>query len=189
MAVAGTFTVPNVLTFLRIGAVPVFLWLLEEEGYKGAFMLFLAAGITDTIDGVVARLTDSGSELGRKLDPVADKLLLVSAFVVLGMRGLVPVWLVALVIGRDLVILGGYFVIRFLHGESMPVDPTAVGKANVFFQLFTVGFVLLSLARPGLPLTTTNLVFQVITAATSAVSCAQYVRQGIEWHRSKPVAA
>lgn len=189
MGSSRTFTVPNLLTFLRIAAVPVFLWLLEHDGYKGAFMLFLAAGITDTIDGVVARLTDSRSELGTMLDPVADKLLLVTAFVVLGTRGLMPLWLVGLVIGRDLVILGGYLVIRFLHGESMPVEPTPVGKANVFFQLFTVGFVLLSLARPGLPLATTNLVFQVVTAATSAISCAQYVMQGIEWHRSKPAAA
>jgi hypothetical protein len=86
-------TLPNFLTLLRIIAIPVFLILLANGNHAAAFMLFLGAGVTDTVDGALARLTDSRSELGAVLDPMADKLLLLSSFVVLGASGVIPVWL------------------------------------------------------------------------------------------------
>ena len=111
-------TLPNFLTLLRIIAIPVFLVLLTRGNYAGAFMLFLAAGITDTVDGALARLTDSDSELGALLDPMADKLLLLSCFIVLGMSGRIASWLVVLVVSRDVIVVLGYWVIFFVHNET-----------------------------------------------------------------------
>jgi len=178
-------TLPNFLTLLRIIAIPVFLVFLSDDRYAAAFILFLAAGVTDAVDGALARLTDSRSDLGAVLDPMADKLLLVSSFIVLGIGGALPRWLVALVISRDIIIVAGYSVIFFVHQEAMPVEPTRLGKVNTFFELFTIGFVLLHLARPFLPLDLVNMLVQALTAATAAVSGVQYVYKGLLWHQER----
>ena len=107
-------TLPNFLTLLRIIAVPVFLILVNNHHFGAGLVLFMAAGITDTIDGVIARLMDSKSDLGASLDPLADKLLLVSSFVVLAWLGVIPAWLMILVLTRDVVILAGYLAIYFV---------------------------------------------------------------------------
>lgn len=181
-------TLPNFLTLLRIVAIPIFLVFLAWEDYATAFVLFLAAGITDTVDGAIARLTDSYSDLGAVLDPMADKLLLVSSFIVLGIEGAVPSWLVILVISRDIIVLAGYAAIFFVHQETMPVDPSKLGKVNTFFELFTIGFVLLQLARPFLPLAFVNLLIQLITATTTAASGVHYVYRGLLWHQRRSLA-
>jgi len=178
-------TLPNFLTLLRIVAIPVFLVLLSEDRYALAFILFLCAGVTDAVDGALARLTDSRSDLGAVLDPMADKLLLVSSFVVLGLAGAIPRWLVALVISRDMIVLAGYSVIFLVHGESMPVAPSRLGKVNTFFELFTIAFCVLHLARPLLPLGPVSLVVQAVTAVTTAVSGVQYVYRGLLWHQQR----
>lgn len=178
-------TLPNVLTFLRILAVPAFVACLLHGAYRSAYLLFMGASITDTIDGALARLTNSRSEIGALLDPLADKVLLASAFLVLGWLRAVPVWLVAIVIGRDLVVVSGYYTIRFLHGRAMPINPTPAGKANTFFELFTVAFVLLALARPSLPIAEVNDVIPFMTATTTMLSGFEYVQQGLAWHRER----
>ncbi len=178
-------TLPNFLTLLRIIAIPIFLVFLAEGDHAAAFMLFLAAGVTDTVDGTVARLTDSRSELGAILDPMADKLLLVSSFLVLGMQGTIAAWLVVLVISRDVIVVLGYFVIYFVHHEAPRVDPTRLGKFNTFFELFTVGFALMGLAKPALPLASVNTVFQTVTAVTTAASGVHYVYLGLLWHQQR----
>jgi len=179
-------TLPNFLTLLRIIAIPIFLVFLSDDQFTAAFILFLAAGITDAVDGAIARLTDSRSSLGAVLDPMADKLLLLSSFIVLGIDGAIPRWLVALVISRDIIVLAGYSVLFFVHQqETLPVDPSRLGKVNTFFQLFTIGFVLLQLARPFLPLHMVNLLIQYITAFTAAVSGTQYVYRGLLWHQQR----
>jgi cardiolipin synthase len=161
MVSAPMLTLPNFLTLLRIIAIPVFLVLLTGGNHAAAFVLFLCAGITDAIDGAVARLTDSRSELGAVLDPMADKLLLLSSFIVLG-----------------------YLLIYLVHQESMEVDPSRWGKVNTFFELFTVGFALMTLAKPMLPYVATTLdVFQWVTAVTTAASGTQYVYRGLLWHQ------
>ena len=178
-------TLPNFLTLLRIIAIPVFLVFLVNHDYAAGFMLFLAASVTDAVDGAIARLTDSKSDLGAVLDPVADKLLITSSFVVLGLAGVMPAWLVVVVISRDVIIITGYFTVYFVHSETMPVDPTPLGKVNTFFELFTVGFVLVEAARPALPLEEVNRIMQLLTAATSAASGTQYVYQGLLWHQRR----
>ena len=178
-------TLPNFLTLLRIVAIPIFLVFLARHDYAAAFILFLLAGITDTVDGTVARLTDSRTDLGAMLDPMADKLLLVSSFIVLGWNGAIAPWLVVLVVTRDLIVVIGYFVLYFVHQEAMEVDPSRLGKINTFFELFTVGFALMALARPDMSLGGVNLVFQTVTAATTAVSGLQYVYRGLLWHQKR----
>jgi cardiolipin synthase len=178
-------TLPNFLTLLRIVAIPVVLVLLSREDYAAAFLVFLAAGVTDTVDGAVARLTDSQSSLGAVLDPMADKLLLLSSFVLLGINGAIAPWLVVLVVIRDLIVVLGYFVIYFVHQEAMEVDPSRLGKVNTFFELFTIGFVLMALARPALPLDLVNTIMQSLTAATTAASGVQYVYRGLLWHQRR----
>ena len=176
-------TLPNFLTLLRIIAIPLFLVFLADRNHAAAFLLFLAAGITDTVDGAVARLTDSRSDLGAVLDPVADKLLLLSSFVVLGMSGAIPMPLVVLVVSRDVIVLLGYIVIFLVHQQAMEVDPSRLGKVNTFLQLFTVGFVLMGLARASLPLAEVTALIEYVTAATTAASGIQYVYRGLLWHQ------
>jgi cardiolipin synthase (CMP-forming) len=182
-------TLPNFLTLLRIVVIPVFLMCLAQNNHAAAFILFLGAGVTDAVDGAVARLTDSGSRLGAMLDPLADKLLLLSSFIVLGASGSFPLWLVMLVVSRDVIVVLGYCVMYLVHQTSMEVDPSRLGKVNTFLQLFTVGCMLISLARPALPMDIFNLLIQWVTAATTAASGVQYVYRGLLWHQEQGTVA
>ena len=174
-------TLPNFLTLLRIIAVPVFLILVTNHRFGPALVLFLAAGITDTVDGVIARLMDSRSELGATLDPLADKLLLVSSFVSLTWLQVIPAWLMILVLTRDVVILGGYLAIYFVS-TPMEINPTAVGKVNTFLEMTTIGFALISLARPDIPMAMLNRVTWYMTGATITISGIHYVYSGLLWY-------
>jgi cardiolipin synthase len=110
-------------------------------------------------------------------------LLLLSSFIVMGANGVIALWLVVLVISRDVIVVLGYLLIYLVHQEAMEVDPSRWGKINTFFELFTVGFALMTLARPMLPLATTLEVFQWVTAVTTAASGTQYVYRGLLWHQ------
>jgi cardiolipin synthase len=175
-------TLPNFLTLLRIIAVPVFLILISNQRYGVGLVIFMAAGITDTIDGVLARLTNSKSDLGASLDPLADKLLLVSSFVILTWLGVIPSWLMILVLTRDVVILSGYLVIYFVS-SPIEVNPTPVGKLNTFLEMLTIGFALVTLARPDMPMATVNLTAWYSTAITVAISGVHYVYSGLLWYQ------
>jgi len=178
-------TLPNFLTLLRIIAIPVFLICLANADYAAAFMLFLGAGVTDTIDGTLARLTDSGSSLGAVLDPMADKLLLTSSFLVLGLSGALPLWLVILVILRDVIVVLGYGAVFVVDHVWMDVAPSRLGKLSTFFQLFTIGFALMHLARPFLPLESASQILQVAAGAVTAASGIGYVYRGLLWHQRR----
>lgn len=178
-------TLPNFLTLLRITAIPIFLIFLANGNYAAAFMLFVAAGVTDTVDGTLARLTDTGTSLGAVLDPMADKLLLLSSFVVLGFSGAIPSWLAILVVLRDVIVVLGYGAFFVVHQEWMDVAPSRLGKLSTFLQLFTVGVALLILARPALPLATVALLFQVGAGALTAASGIHYVYRGLLWHQRR----
>jgi cardiolipin synthase (CMP-forming) len=178
-------TLPNFLTLLRIIAIPVFLIFLADANHAAAFMLFLAAGVTDTVDGAVARLTNSRSDLGAVLDPMADKLLLLSSFIVLGYNGAVASWLVVLVVVRDVIVVLGYGAVFIVDHVWMEVAPSRLGKLSTFFQLFTIGFALMSLARPALPLATINQIMQGVAAAVTAASGVQYIYRGLLWHQQR----
>ena len=176
-------TLPNFLTLLRIIAIPVFLICLTGGRFGGALILFVGAALTDTIDGALARIMDSRSELGAVLDPLADKLLQVSSFIVLASIGAIPYWLLVIVISRDVVILTGYAAIYFVSGKAMQVAPTTLGKVSTFFQLFTIGFAVTSLARPDLPMAMGNTLIQYCTGVSSGASGLQYVYGGLLYYQ------
>ena len=98
---------PNIITLLRIGATPIVVWLIVEQHLIWAFWVFVAAGVSDALDGFLAKQFDMETELGKYLDPIADKALLVSTYITLGINGYIPNWLVILVVFRDIAIVGG----------------------------------------------------------------------------------
>jgi len=176
------FNIPNSLTLLRILAVPLFLSLLVEGENNAALAVFLAAGLTDAIDGMIARMWNMRTELGAHMDPLADKLLVVSSFIALGIMGLVPRPLMIVVIMRDVVILGGFLLTAAIVGKSMEMKPSRLGKLTTFTQLLSVTLVLVNLSEWwDIPRLWLNIVF-VATGAASLVSGGGYVLRGMRWY-------
>lgn len=127
-------TLPNVITLARLAAVPGTIWLILNHRLDHAFLLFLAAGISDGVDGWLARLLNARSAIGALLDPVADKALLVSVYVTLAAIGVLPDWLAILVVFRDLVIVGGLTLLWML-GNRPPIRPLWISKLNTLVQI------------------------------------------------------
>lgn len=137
------WTVPNALSVLRLLGVPLFLWLLlgpEEDGWAIAVLMF--SGFTDWADGKIARWFDQGSRLGALLDPAADRLYIVSTLVALALRDVVPVWVVGLLVGRELV-LGVMLLVLRAHGYP-PLQVHYLGKAATFLLLYAFPLLLLA---------------------------------------------
>ncbi len=134
---------PNVLTLIRVLLIPLFVILIINKALSWALVTFAVAGITDAIDGLIARLTHQRTELGAYLDPIADKLLLSSAFVTLAIIELIPSWLTVLVVTRDVIILIG-FLMFFLTNRRPTLAPSLVSKVTTFFQISLVILFLLS---------------------------------------------
>ncbi|AUB84007.1 CDP-alcohol phosphatidyltransferase family protein [Candidatus Thiodictyon syntrophicum] len=128
---------PNVISALRLVAVIPVVWLLLSQQFGWALVLFAVAGVSDGVDGFLAKNYGWQSRLGGILDPVADKTLLVSCFLVLGSMGLIPVWLVLAVIFRDLVIVAGALLYNY-RVEELEAAPTLTSKINTLFQLVLV---------------------------------------------------
>lgn len=180
---------PNFLTLIRIVAIPFFLVLLSSRLYLEALLVFIAGGVTDFLDGAVARITHQQTPLGAYLDPVADKLLVVSSYVMLGLIGGIPPWLVVLVVSRDIIILLGYGMIYFLVGERLEVQPTLISRLNTLLQLLTVGVVLFLLYKPGLLDPRLDDAMIYATAATTVISGLQYIYRGLVWLQNRAPSA
>jgi cardiolipin synthase len=172
---------PNFLTLLRIVAIPVFLIFLEDFRYPEALAVFVAAGVTDALDGAIARLTHTKTALGAYLDPAADKALLVSSFIALGFMHLVPRWLVVIAISRDAVIVLGYFLLFVMTQQPMAVHPSVSGKASTFFQLLSVTLVLAMLTWPRLVPPGVPPVVFIVTGCVTAFAGLQYMYRGLAW--------
>lgn len=134
-------TIPNLITSIRIILVPIFVIYLINEKFGSALVVFILAGLSDGADGLVARLFDQKSKLGSYLDPLADKILLIAAFVVLAVIGFLPPWLTVIVISRDVLILLGVLIL-FLNGTTFTVRPSVLSKMTTCVQLGTVFVVL-----------------------------------------------
>ncbi len=173
---------PNLLSLLRLFSIPIFLTLINNDDYRLALYVFGAAALTDGLDGTLARWFDSKTELGAFLDPFADKLMLVSAFVLLAVRGDVPGWLLSVVLIRDIMISVGYLMLSFFTGERIPIRPSYLGKASTFLQL---GCVIAALARLGRlePPYWEGLLF--LTLAVTALSGLQYTYRGLAFLSSR----
>lgn len=135
-------TLPNLITFARLCAVPAAFWAVIAHRPGAAFALFLAAGVSDAIDGWLARRLGGGSSVGALIDPVADKALLVTMFITLAAVGDTPAWLAVLVVFRDIVIVGGVLVLGLL-GRSVVIRPLLISKLNTALQILLVALTLL----------------------------------------------
>jgi cardiolipin synthase (CMP-forming) len=138
---AALMTLPNVITFARLCAVPLAFWLVLEHRLDRAFFLFVGAGLSDALDGWLARRW-GGNAIGAVLDPVADKALLVTMYVTLAAVNVLPDWLAILVVFRDLVIVGGVIVLAVL-GHHVAIRPLYVSKLNTVLQIVLVAAVML----------------------------------------------
>ncbi len=130
-------TVPNQLTFLRLGFLPFFIILIKYDRYDWALGVLVAAGVSDGLDGLLARQLNQKSALGAYLDPIADKLLLSSSFFVLALKGRIYWWLTILVLGRDILILTTAAVILLAFGYR-PFPPSIYGKTTTAVQILLV---------------------------------------------------
>lgn len=128
------FNIPNSLTLLRILLIPVFVGLMLYEWYESALAALLVAGLTDALDGTIARAANQRTKLGMYLDPLADKLLLTSGFITLSVLHLVPLWVVILVVSRDVILLAGTLLAQ-LTDSPVDIVPTLLGKGTTVFQL------------------------------------------------------
>jgi cardiolipin synthase len=132
---------PNFLTLLRIVMVPIIIVLLNQSEYSLALFVFTLAGITDGLDGWIAKRYQLESALGAMLDPIADKLLLVSTYTMLAVLGDIPFWLLVLVLFRDILIVGGYWLLVAMD-KKVKIHPIWLSKINTFFQILLVVLVL-----------------------------------------------
>lgn len=166
-------TLPNLITLARLCAVPATVWLILQHRLDLAFCLFVGAGISDGVDGWLARVRNSRSALGALLDPVADKALLVSVYVTLAGIGVLPDWLAILVVFRDLLIVGGVLVLWVL-GQPPAIRPLLVSKLNTALQ---IALAALALLLAGFELRAAPLLNSLIwlVAATTFASGAAYV--------------
>jgi cardiolipin synthase len=158
---------PNALTIARMLAVPPLLWLLVHERYPAAWWLALAAGVSDALDGLLAKRCNWITRLGGLLDPIADKLLLAAGFIGLWLGGHVPTWLLSLVLVRDIVILAGAGAWHWVIGP-VPMTPSWLSKANTAIQIAFVLWLLLTLAYPALPTRGQDAASWVVAAFTLA---------------------
>jgi cardiolipin synthase len=142
--------IPNIITVFRFLLVPPVVLLLLNAQFGLALLLFGVAGFSDGVDGYLAKRFNWTSRLGALMDPLADKLLLVSSFITLGWLNLIPLWLVGVVILRDLVIVGGALVYNF-RIERLEAQPSMVSKLNTFTQILLVLAVMFSAAVQELP--------------------------------------
>ena len=175
--------IPNLITGLRILLVAPFLWALLEERYSTALLLFVIAGVSDALDGFLAKYFGWTSELGGLLDPIADKLLLIGAILALGWLNELPSWLVALVILRDLLIVCGAISYHMLI-ERLEAAPLMVSKLNTLLQLMLVCAVIVHYGMIPLPeILLTGLI--ALTAITTVWSGSAYVRQWSQRARNR----
>jgi len=132
---------PNIITLVRVILVPVIFWLLITGATQLAFAVFIVAGVSDAVDGYLAKTFGWQTELGAYLDPLADKLLLVSIFLALGVDGKLPLWLVVAVVSRDILIVIAV-MLSWLLGRPVRIRPLIVSKANTVAQILLAAIVL-----------------------------------------------
>src|SRR5712671_3147956 len=167
------WTVPNQITFLRLGFLPLFLILMSYERYRWALLVLVVAGLSDGIDGLLARRLNQRSALGAYLDPIADKLLLSSSFLILAFKKQLAWWLTIIVLSRDVLILIVAVVILLVSGYR-PFPPSILGKMTTFFQIILVFTVVLGAAYPYALLGSIKQILIYLVAALATVSAFQY---------------
>jgi cardiolipin synthase len=171
-------SIPNIITLGRILLVPFIVWAIASSQMEIAFAIFVIAGVSDAVDGFLAKRFNMASELGALLDPLADKALLVSIYVALGIWGAVPRWIVILVVSRDIMIVGAV-IVSWLFGKPIPMKPLMVSKLNTAAQ---VAFAALVLAALGFGFSSApyDLILMCFVTIFTLVSVSLYL---VEWVR------
>jgi cardiolipin synthase (CMP-forming) len=167
------WTVPNQITLLRLGFLPIFLSLISYENYKWALLVLVLSGLSDLFDGWLARRLNQLSALGAYLDPIADKLLLSSSFVILAYKQKLAWSVTIIVLSRDTLILVVAVVIILISGYR-PFPPSFLGKLTTFFEIALVFTVVLVAAYPSVNLTSVVYVLAYVVAAFAILSALQY---------------
>ncbi len=171
-------SIPNFISLARLIAVPFIVYLILQASYGWAFWAFMLAGVSDALDGYIAKRMDQASNLGSYLDPIADKVLLVGVYLTLGHKGLIDDLVVILVVFRDLMIVGGVFLL-FIFRNHTKVEPILVSKFNTGAQLVLVTVVLAEAGNEfAVPMLDQTLSWLVIV--TTIVSGAWYL---VRWGR------
>jgi cardiolipin synthase len=178
-------SIPNLITLGRILLVPIVVWAIATPGAMWiAFVLFLVAGVSDAVDGYLAKRFAMTTELGAYLDPLADKALIVSIYLTLGINNLIPRWLVILVVSRDILIVGG-IMLSWVIGNPLKIKPLLVSKLNTVAQILFACVVLGSLGF-AIPADTLTLVLMGVVAVLTLLSVAAYLA---EWVRHMNTSA
>lgn len=186
--------IPNLITLGRILAVPLLVWFVINNAMEAAFWVFVAAGISDALDGFVAKRFGFVTKLGSYLDPLADKALLVSAYITLGQAGHIDAWLVIMVVFRDVLIIGGTILFHTL-GRPVEMQPLFISKLNTLMQIFLVS-VLLGNLGVGVPdfgmLPTLAILVGITTVLSGFAYLGQWVfgvRVNPDWRPERPRAS
>jgi len=169
---------PNLITLGRILFVPVIVWAIASDEMTVAFALFVIAGLSDAVDGFLAKRFNMTSEIGALLDPLADKALLVSIYVALGIWGAMPRWLVILVVSRDIMIVGAV-IVSWLLGKPVAMKPLMVSKLNTGAQVAFAALVLAALGF-GFNPEPFDLALMVVVTILTLLSVAFYL---VDWVR------
>ncbi|MBI5262828.1 MAG: CDP-alcohol phosphatidyltransferase family protein [Bradyrhizobium sp.] len=171
-------SIPNIITLGRIMLVPIVVWAIVSSQMEVAFAVFVVAGVSDAVDGFLAKRFNMASELGALLDPLADKALLVSIYMALGIWGAIPRWIVILVVSRDIMIVTAV-IVSWLFDKPIPMRPLMVSKLNTVAQVAFAALVLASLAFGFNPAPYDMILMGLVTVLTLA-SVSLYL---VEWVR------
>jgi cardiolipin synthase len=171
-------SIPNIITLGRILLVPIIVWAIASSEMEIAFAIFIIAGVSDAVDGFLAKRFNMTSELGALLDPLADKALLVSIYVALGIWGAIPRWIVILVVSRDIMIVAAV-IVSWLFGRPIPMKPLMVSKLNTVAQVAFAALVLAALGF-GFKPRPYDVILMGFVAIFSLVSVSLYL---VEWVR------
>jgi cardiolipin synthase len=171
-------SIPNIITLARIILVPVIIWAIASNEMEIAFAIFVIAGVSDAVDGFLAKRFNMASELGALLDPLADKALLVSIYVALGIWGAMPRWIVILVVSRDIMIVSAV-IVSWLFDKPVAMKPLMVSKLNTAAQVALAALILASLGFGFKPMPYDVVLMGLVTVFT-LVSVSLYL---VEWVR------
>jgi cardiolipin synthase len=180
-------SIPNLITLARILLVPVVVWSIATGQILLAFLLFLVAGISDGVDGFLAKRFGMKTELGAYLDPLADKVLIVSIYVSLGITAVIPLWIVILVVSRDIMIVGAV-ILSWLMDRPVQIKPLIVSKANTAAQIVFACLVLGSHGL-GIDIEPVLTMVMVLVAVLTLVSVAFYLAEWVRHMNSSETGA
>jgi cardiolipin synthase len=170
--------IPNIITLGRIILVPIVVWAIASNQMEIAFAVFIVAGVSDAVDGFLAKRFNMTSDLGALLDPLADKALLVSIYIALGIWGAIPRWIVILVVSRDIMIVSAV-IVSWLFGKPVQMKPLMVSKLNTAAQVAFAALVLGSLGF-GIQLSPYDSILMALVTVFTLSSVSLYL---VEWIR------